>query len=126
MIDDIGHLGQRLHVIDGSGFTEETVGCREGRLDAREATFAFDGFKQRRLLATDISAGAAADFDIYTVPRAENVLAQVSSRMQFLERRIDTFDRKRIFAADVDIDAACADRIGADDRTFENSAGIAL
>ncbi len=57
-IEDGNRGRQRLDVVDGRGLVEQAMCCGEGRLDAREAAFTFDGFEEGCLLATDISARA--------------------------------------------------------------------
>jgi hypothetical protein len=55
---------QRFHVVDDGGLLEEAVGGGEGRFDAREAAFAFDGLEERGLFAANVSAGAQPHFNV--------------------------------------------------------------
>src|SRR5438046_3195451 len=54
---DVGHLRDRLDIIDGGGAAIEAHIGRERRLEPRQALLALKAFEQRRLLAADIGAG---------------------------------------------------------------------
>ena len=75
----------------------------ERRLDARLAAVALDRVEQRRLLAADVGAGAAAHLDVEAHARAQHVVAEqpggrapapMASRMRA--------SRQRVLAADVE------------------------
>ena len=65
---DLGHVGDRLHVVDQRGRVADrppgivaTEADAERRHDPRERTTAVDGLEQRRLLAVEILVGAFED-----------------------------------------------------------------
>src|SRR6185437_16779060 len=73
---DLRNVRQRFDVVDDSWQTEQPSLRGKGRLVARLAAIAFDRVEDRRLLATDVRAGAAADLDIEAHPAPKNVVAQ--------------------------------------------------
>ena len=71
---DVGHLRDRLHVVDrGRAAIEAHIG-RERRLEPRLALLALEALEQRGLLAADIGARAVVDVEI-EVPAVDVVLA---------------------------------------------------
>ena len=111
---DVEHVDERLDVVDDRRLAEETVRHRERRLVARLAAEALDRVEDRGLLAADVGAGALADLDVERETLAENVArrgsrgarasASACSRMRV---------RLRVLAAQVDVAALAARRVGA-------------
>ena len=66
---------ERLDVVDDGRLAEQADLDRERRLVARLAAVALDRVEERRLLAADVRAGAAADLDVER-SRAEDVVAE--------------------------------------------------
>ena len=58
VVDDPGHRGESLGVVDGGGLAVQAVARRERRLEARLALLALDRLEQAGLLAADVGAPA--------------------------------------------------------------------
>src|SRR6266571_2044888 len=67
---------QRLNIINDRRPAPQPDHCREGRPNARNATFAFERFHQRRFLADFIRARATVPIDFKVAPATENILAK--------------------------------------------------
>src|SRR5438552_440945 len=65
---------ERLAVVDDRRTSVEADGRREGWFQARIATFPFERFHQRTLLAADVGARAAVHDDFEREPAAQDVL----------------------------------------------------
>ena len=74
--DDLGDVGVGLHVVQDSGFLEQTLDRREGRTGTGLAPVAFDGGHQCGLLATDERTCAQTEVDVKVKAGAEDVFAQ--------------------------------------------------
>ena len=74
--DDLGDVGVGFHVIQDSGFLEQTLDRREGRTGTGLAPVAFDGGHQCGLLATDERTCAQTEVDVKVKAGAEDVFAQ--------------------------------------------------
>ena len=85
--DDGRDVGQRLDVVDDRRLAEQPDLDRERRLVARLAALALDRLEQRRLLAADVGAGAAADLDVEVEAGAEDVAAEQAGRARGRDRR---------------------------------------
>src|SRR5262249_50757865 len=73
---DRQHVDERLDVVDDRRLPEQPTLNRERRLVARLTAVALDRAKDRRLLATDIRAGALAELDVEAEAAAEDVVAE--------------------------------------------------
>ena len=76
LIDDHGNIDQRFHVVDDRRLAEEAGLRGKRRLVARLAAIAFNRIEERGLFTADVSARAAAEFDIKIQAAAQNVLPQ--------------------------------------------------
>src|SRR5579863_4505089 len=114
LLDDVAHPPQRLDIVDQRRQSEQPDLERIWRLVPRQSTLALDAFEQRGFLAADIGAGAAPHMQ----PRP--------ARRQFRDLARQEFARGRIFVADVDVDLARLDDMGADQRTLEKAMRIGL
>ena len=82
---------------------------RERRLVARLAAVALDRLEERRLLAADVGAGAAAELDVEGEARAQDVVAEEArARAPAAMRVRERARRERVLAADVDEAALAA------------------
>ena len=64
VVDDVGHVGQGLDVVNAGRVAEKAFLNREGRTLARFSHLSLDGFDQRRFLSADKRARAVEDFDV--------------------------------------------------------------
>ena len=71
--EDERDVDQGLDVVDDRRLAEEADLDRERRLVARLAALALDRLEERRLLAADVGAGAAAELDVEGEAGAEDV-----------------------------------------------------
>src|SRR5690606_17224037 len=85
MLEDVGHVGQRLDVVDHGRLAVQTDVRRERRADARLAALALQRLEQRGFLAADVSTRAAVGVDLAAPARAEDVLPDEA----FLPRLLD-------------------------------------
>ncbi len=81
MLEDGGHQGERLHVVDQRRLRPQARLPRIGRLVARLAPPIFQRLEQRRLLAEDVAAGRDEDVDV-------EVLAQHAAPARVVEREL--------------------------------------
>jgi hypothetical protein len=102
VLRDVEHVEQRLDVVDHGRLAEQAGLHRERRLVARLAAVALDRVEERRLLAADVGARAAAQLHVEADPLAEHVLAEQPPRSRLRDRVRDPFGRQRVFAPDVD------------------------
>src|SRR5262249_17034698 len=75
---DRQHVDERLDVVDDGRLAEEPLLDRERRLVAGLAAEALDRVEERRLLAADVRARAAADLDVEGDSAAEDIAPQES------------------------------------------------
>ena len=83
---DVEHVDQGLDVVDHGRLAEEADLRRERRLRARLAALAFDRVEERRLLAADVGAGAAADLDVEAEARSGDVVAEQAGAARRVDR----------------------------------------
>src|SRR5436305_1436425 len=83
VLDDVGHVGERLDVVDQGRPTVEALHGREGWLQPRVAALALERVEQGRLLAADVGAGAAVDDQLEIAAAAADVLAEVARLIRF-------------------------------------------
>ena len=98
--DDVGHVGQRLDVVDQGRPAVEALDRRERRLEARVAALSLERVEQRRLLAADVGAGAAVDDHLDPVAAAEDVLAQVAGLVRLGDGAVEDVGHRRVLAPD--------------------------
>lgn len=65
VLDDARHMAEGFGVVDDGGLAEEALDGGEGRLDARPAALAFEGFEEAGLFTTYIGPGAAVDVAVH-------------------------------------------------------------
>ena len=117
---------QGFHVVDDGGMFEQTALEREGRFLARLAALSFHRGDQGGFFAADESAGADADFDIEIKSGAEDVLAEQAGFLCLCNSGFQTFHGNGIFRTDVDDTVIGADRIAADQQSFDDAVRIAF
>ncbi len=104
---DVGHLRNRLDIVDRRRAAVEAHIRREWRLEPRHALLAFEAFEQRRLFAADVGAGAVMHDEIEVV--AVNIaLADQLGVVGLLHGGFEVFALANEFAAHVDVTGAHA------------------
>src|SRR5207245_1340401 len=85
VIDDPGHGGKGLGVVDRRRLAVEAEARGKRRLEARQALLAFEGLEQRGLLAADVGAVTVVVVEFERKSAAEDVLADESRSTRFGE-----------------------------------------
>ncbi len=101
--DNVRDIGISLHVVDVGGFSPQTFRSRERRSWARHAPLAFDGRKERSLLAANESSCSFLDVEGKTKVRAKNSFAQEMSFFGLLDGEAQTANSQGVFGPDVDV-----------------------
>ena len=120
---DVGHLRDRLDVVDrGRAAVEAHVG-RERRLEPRLALLAFEAFEQRGLLAADIGAGAVMDVEV-EVAAVDVVLADQLGLVGLVDRGLQALALADELAAHVDVAGVRAHREAGDQAALDQEMRI--
>src|SRR5439155_20788151 len=98
---------------------EEARLHRERRLVARLAALPLDRVEERRLLAADVGAGAAADLDVEAEPLPQDIVAEEAAGPGLLDGALQALDRQRVLAADIDEAALAGGGAGGDGHRLE-------
>ncbi len=85
-LEDERDVDERLDVVHDGRLAEQPDLDRERRLVARLAALALDRFEERRLLAADVGAGAAAELDVEREAGAQDVRAEEAGRAGGVDR----------------------------------------
>src|SRR5581483_7276248 len=102
--EHLEHVEERLDVVDRGRLAEEPELDGERRLVPRLAAFALDRLEERRLLATDVRAGADPELD----------LEVVEERARRVDRVLHALVREGVLRPDVDVALPCAGREAGD------------
>jgi len=120
-LEDGEHVHECLDVVHGGRLAEQPEVDRIGRLVARFASLALDGFEEGGLLAADVGARTTADLDVEREVRAGDVLAEVAGGPGGVDRNLQPRLRQRVLTPDVEVAAGrvrgvALDRHGLDER----------
>src|SRR6266487_2025706 len=96
----------------------------ERRLHTRETALSLNRLKQRRLLATDISASADANFNIKGKTRIKNIFSKKIGFSGFVQSVFKNRQDIRILRANVNISFPRTDGISRDQHPFDCSMRI--
>src|SRR5579883_1234268 len=120
---DVGHLRDRLDIVDRGRTAVKTHIGRERRLQPRHALLAFEAFEQRGLFAANVSAGAVMDVEVER-PAVDIVLADQLGLIGLIDRRLQTFALQNEFAADIDVAGVNAHGAGRDQAALDEKMRI--
>ncbi len=123
-VDDVGHGGDGLGVVDDRGTAVEADDGREGRLDAGNAALAFERLHERRFFADFVGARAGLRDDLEFGAGAEDVLAQKAAIVGVGDGALHDFEQIAVLAAQVDEAHLRADGEAGDDGAFNDSVRI--
>ena len=115
----MGQVGERLHVVDHGRLAVEALHRREGWLEPGLAAEALQRVDERRLLAADVGPGAAVDDDVAAEVGAEDAAADVAGGAGLLDAALQEQALVVVLATDVDEGDRCLDRVGRDQRSFD-------
>src|SRR5215212_9060462 len=107
---DVGHLRDRLNIVDRRRATIEADIGREWRFQPRLPLLAFKTFEKRRLLAADVGAGAMMDVEIER-PAVNVMLANQPRFVGLIDGSLQPLALANELAADVDVAAVCPHRV---------------
>jgi len=124
--EDLGDVGEGLHVVEARGPAPEARFGGTGRLDARHAALSLDGVHERRRLAADEGPRPGVDVDVEIESRAQDVAAQEPLLAGPVDGRPQHPQRQGILGPDVDVALAGADGVAADDHPLQDGVGIRL
>ena len=124
--DDVEHVDERLDVVDDGRLAEEADLDRERRLVARLAPLALDRLEDRRLLAADVGARAAADLDVEREALAHHVVAEESALPRLVERVLERVQGLRVLAAQVEVAVLAARRVRRDRHRLDDRERVAF
>ncbi len=120
---DVGHLRDGFHVVDrGRAAVEAHIG-RKRRLQSRHSLLAFEAFKERRLLAADVGAGAVMHDDV-EVETVDVVLADELCLIGLRDRRLQPLALADEFAANVDVAGVGGHGAAGDQASFDQKVRI--
>src|SRR6266851_2192660 len=120
------HSAKRFNVVDDGWASVETDNGREGRLDARIASLAFERFHQSGFFAAFVGARTGVHDQIKIEARAEDIVAQVVARIRFVESGLHDVEDVAIFAANVDEAFRRAYRASRNDDAFDHLVRVHL
>src|SRR5438034_2957997 len=112
---DVRDARQSLDVIDDGRLAKGPFNSGKRRLNSRPSTFSFQAFDQAGLLAADVGAGAAMEEDIEMKVLAEDVSAEQSGAVGFIDRFLHRPKRTAVFIPQVEIRRARPRRVAAED-----------
>ena len=73
---DLGHVGQRFHVVQYSGFFPQALLGRKGWTGPRHAALAFNGSHQRGFFTANKCPGTLIDFNVKIETGPQNIFSQ--------------------------------------------------
>jgi len=122
--DDLGDVGQGLHVVQDGRLVPQPFVGREWRPWARHAAAAFNGSHQGGFFTAHKGAGTLINFDFKIEAGAEDVGTEQAIIGGLLDGNPQPFDRQGVFGAAVDISLVGVDGPGCDDHPLDNSVGV--
>src|ERR671922_369433 len=123
---DLEDVDERLDVVDPGRLAEQAHLHGERRLVPRLPALPLDRVEQRRLLAADVGAGAAAQLHVETEPLAHDVLAEESARVRLLDRPLEAVSREPVLPPHIDEALLRSGRVSRDGERLEHRERIAL
>ncbi len=124
--EDGQDVDQRLDVVLGSGFAEQTLLHGEGRFRPRLSSVPLYGVEEGGLLAADVRARAAPDLDVEVVSLAEDVVAEQPARAGLPDGVLHAFQRSWVLAAQIQVALVRADRVARDRHRLHEGVRVAL
>ena len=126
VLDDGGHVGKGLHVVQDGGLVKQAVFHSTGRLDARHTALTFDRSSQGRTLAANESAGAAVDVHMEGEVSTQNVVAQQTQFFGLGDGVAQTGNGHGILSTNVDVTLGSAAGDTCDHHTLDHTMGVTL
>ncbi len=121
-----GDVAERLDVVHRRRALIETGDGRERRLDSRLRALPFQRLEQRRFLARFVRARSAVHVDLAVEIGAQDAAAGIAGGVGFLDGALENMLHVHELAPDVDVGDLGADRVAADEASFEQQVRIAL
>lgn len=94
--------------------------------ETRFPAVAFDGNHQRSRFAADKGACAETNLNIKVQSLAKDIFTQKPILVRLRDCDLETFHRRRILRAYIDIAGLCADRVSRNRHRFQNRMRIVL
>src|SRR3984885_874786 len=120
---DVGHLRNRLDIIDGRRAAIETHIGGERRLEPRLALLFFQTFQKRGLFAADVSGGAVMPRPVEVVA-VDVVLADELGLVSLLDRGFQALALANELAANIDVAIVHAHGAGGNQTAFDQEMRI--
>src|SRR5712692_509651 len=120
VVDDPGHGGEGLHVVEQGGPGPCPLDRGERRPGARLGALALERFEERSLLAADVGAVATVELDVEGIIHAHRLRPEVALRAGLADRLDQHPVRLVVFAPNVDPGLVGADRVGRDHDPLED------
>ena len=126
MCQNIGHGGQREHVVDDGGFAEQPFQRRQRRLGAHNAALAFQAFQQRGFFAANIGSGPQAHFQMEGMLAAQHRRADHALCLGDADRALQGAESVRVFGAQIDVTARGPHRDAGNRHALDEGERVAL
>src|SRR5579871_2580546 len=120
------NVDEGFDVIDDGRLTKQSHLRREWRFAAGLTSQTFNRVEQRRLLATDVGPGAAANLNVKINTAPKNILAQKPALAGGLDGVLQPLTGQRIFTAKINEAVLATDGAASDGHGFNERVRIAF
>ncbi|MBA7611439.1 hypothetical protein ES703_18663 [subsurface metagenome] len=119
VVDNMGQVGQRLHIVYNSGATQIAFDSWKGRLDPGPTALTFQRLNEGHFLPADIGSAAPVNQDLKVILSAEDVLAQDIAGAAFFHGRFQQPGLLDKLPPDIDEGQVTADCPAGDDHPLK-------